>query len=317
MTTPLMSLIEKLFPNKDKHQELLQRQSLGIFNALVALGNPENGKPLLNVAKTVLDGSKNGLSVTVLHITAGTDINPILGEELSDESFKSVRIEAESLGIPIETEYKVTDNVGHEIVTTTNENDYDFLLVGAGSSMNKPYSNKKKSFLPGIFTGMNVSSSVFYPGTLIKDKSRYFIENCRCSVGVFVNRNFNIISKTLVLLDKEEDIFLLRYARRLIRNNSQVTIRIMDHNGLCSSNKEVAQGVLSLLNEFPDSVKMCKSTLKTKSYMGGFKFMLISYQSWNRLAVSKDNELEFIPSTLIINKKRSRFHNPAVNTEEE
>jgi hypothetical protein len=318
MTTPLMSLIEKLFPNKDKHQELLQRQSLGIFNALVALGNPENGKPLLNVAKTVLDGSKNGLSVTVLHITVGTDINPILGEELSDESFKSVRLEAEILGIPIETEYKVTDNVGHEIVTTTNENDYDFLLVGAGSSMNKPYSNKKKkSFLPAIFTGMNVSSSVFYPGTLIKDKSRYFIENCRCSVGVFVNRNFNIISKTLVLLDKEEDVFLLRYARRLIRNNSQVTIRIMDHNGLCSSNKEVAQGVLSLLNEFPDSVKMCKSTLKTKSYMGGFKFMLISYQSWNRLAVSKDNELEFIPSTLIINKKRSRFHNPAVNTEEE
>jgi hypothetical protein len=36
--------------------------------------------------------------------------------------------------------------------------------------------------------------------------------------------------------------------------------------------------------------------------------MLISYQAWNILSLSDKNELEFIPSTLIINKKVSRFH---------
>jgi hypothetical protein len=36
--------------------------------------------------------------------------------------------------------------------------------------------------------------------------------------------------------------------------------------------------------------------------------MLISYQAWNILSVSNTKELEYIPSTLIINKKRSRFH---------
>jgi hypothetical protein len=35
--------------------------------------------------------------------------------------------------------------------------------------------------------------------------------------------------------------------------------------------------------------------------------MLISYQTWNILAEVNSNKLENIPSTLIINKKISRF----------
>lgn len=312
VTTPTMSLIERLFPNKGKQEELLHRQTLGIFNALVALGNPENGKPLLNVAKAVLDGYKNSLSVTVLHITAGTDINPILGEQLAEESFKAVRAEADLLGIPIQTDYKITDNISKEIVSTTNIENYDFLLVGAGISMNRPPFRKKGKFgkipvLRKLFS-TKVNTSVFYPGSLIKDKTRYFIENSKCSVGVFINLNFNAISKTLILLESEEDSFLLRYARRLIRNNRQINVRIMASDDLYTSSEIVAQGILALMNEFPDNVKMCKDTLQSQEYMKKFSFMLISFQTWTRLSSQKENELAYIPSTLIINKKPSRFH---------
>jgi hypothetical protein len=41
--------------------------------------------------------------------------------------------------------------------------------------------------------------------------------------------------------------------------------------------------------------------------------MLISYQTWNTLSESDKNELEHIPSTLIINKKTSRFNTNATN----
>jgi len=320
MTTPLMTMMEKLIPQKNKHQELLHRQSLGIFNALVAVGNPDNGKPLLNVAKVVLDGFKNSLSVTVLHITVGTDINPYSEEEISEESFKGIRAEAVNLGIPIETQYKVTDNISHEIITTTNEDNYDFLLVGAGSSMSNTHKSKnilyKIPILKWLFKGFSDGQSVFYPGELIRDKSRIFIENCHCSVGVFVNRNFTHIKKTMILLDREDDIYLLRYARRLIRNSSTVKIRIMDINSLATKSESVGHGILTLMTEFPDSVKMCKSTLDIATYMSDFSLMLISYQSWNRLAASENNELEYIPSTLIINKKRSRFHETTDNVEE-
>jgi len=293
MTTPLMALIEKLFPIRNVNEELKQQQALGIFKALVACGNPDNGKPLLSVAKTVLDGSKNSLAVTVLHITVGTDTNPIHGEEFSTISFNAIREAADSLRIPIETKYKVTDNIGHEIVHTVNVDNYDFLLVGAGVSL-PGKSLFKKNF--------------FYPGSLIKDKTRYFIENSKCSVGIFVNRDFSKITKTLVLLDNTDDEFLLRYARRLLRNNPDVSIRILDVHQLAKSNDEIAQTISSLKEEFPNAVKLSKNTHISPTFISGFSFMLISYQTWNKLTVSQNKELESIPSTLIINKKASRFH---------
>lgn len=293
MTTPAMSLIERLYPLRNIAEERNRQKALGIFNALVACGNPENGKNLLKVAKTVLDGAKNSLNVTVLHITVGTDINPIHGEEYSVDSFKSVHEEAALLELPIETRYKVTDNISHEIVHTVNHEGFDFLLVGAGVSL------PSRSILRKDF---------FYPGSLIKDKTRLFIENSNCSVGVFVNRDFSKITKTLVFIDKPEDEFLLRYARRLLRNNGEVTIRIMDVHRLVESDATIRDSIATLIQEFPTAVKVSKNLHVSSTYVSNYSFLLISYAAWNHYSSSQEQALENIPSTLIINKKISRFH---------
>jgi Kef-type K+ transport system membrane component KefB len=300
MTTPAMSLIERIYPLRNITEERNRQKALGIFNVLVACGNPENGKNLLNVAKTVLDGAKNSLNVTVLHITVGTDINPIHGEEYSVDSFKPVREEAALLDLPIDTRYKVTDNISHEIVHTVNHEGFDFLLVGAGVSL------PGKSFLRKDF---------FYPGSLIKDKTRVFIENSNCSVGVFVNRNFSRITKTLVFIDKPEDDFLLRYARRLLRNNGEVTIRIMDVHKLAETNSAIGESITALKEEFPTAVKVSKNMHVSSTYVSNYSFLLISYSAWNHYSTSQEHALENIPSTLIINKKTSRFHTtePTIN----
>jgi len=137
---------------------------------------------LLNIAKTVLDGTKNSLAVTVLHITPGTDINPLHGEQYSVESFKLIKDEATRLEIPIETEYKITDNIEQDIVRTVNYNNYDFLLVGAGISLSGIPFFKENSYFSHIkwlndfLNKVTKTQAIFYPGTLIKDKTRYFIE---------------------------------------------------------------------------------------------------------------------------------------------
>ena len=148
---------------------------------------------------------------------------------------------------------------------------------------------------------------------MIKDKTRYFIENSNCSVGVFVNRGFTSITSTLVLLQNESDDFLLRYARRLIKNNNEVTINILDINKLASTSQVIRDGILELRKQFPNQVKVTKSTRISSYVLSKHSFMLISYQAWNLLSTSDKKELEYIPSTLIINKKVSRFHTGARN----
>jgi len=319
MTTPALSLINRLFPEKDVEEEYILQQQQGIFKALIASGNPENGKTLLSIAKTVLDGTKNSLAVTVLHITPGTDTNPIYGEQFSIDSFKDVKDEAERLEIPISTEYKVTDNIELGIVKTVNNNNFDFLLVGAGISLSGiPFIKETTLFgnikwLNKLINKVSQEQAFFYPGTLIKDKTRYFIEHSNCSVGVFVNRGFTSITTTLVLLQSESDEFLLRYARRLLKNNAEVQIHILDVHKLGSTSEVIRKAIDELREQFPNAVKMNKHSRISSSVLSKYSFMLISYQAWNILSTSDKKELHYIPSTLIINKKESRFHVGARN----
>jgi len=314
MTTPILSFINHLFPEKDVEKEYLLHQTQGIFKAMIALGNPENGKALLNVGKTVLNGTKNSLSVTVLHITPGSDTNPIYSEQFFEESFKEIKTEAIKLNIPLATDYKVADNIEFGIVKSANYNNFDFLLVGAGLSLSGiPFFKESSVFqnvkwLNEIVNKISKQQTFFYPGTLIKDKTRYFIENSNCSVGVFVNRSFAGITSTLVLLHEESDEFLLRYARRLIRNNSEVSINIIDTNKLASTSEVIRNGIHELRQQFPNEVKVNKATRISSGILSKNSFMLVSYQTWNLFTTSHKKEFESIPSTLIINKKVSRFH---------
>lgn len=315
MTTPALTLINKIFPDKNIEKEYIKQQAQGIFKVLIALGNPENGKTLLNVAKKVLDGTKNSLAVTALHITPGTDTNPIFGEQFSVDSFKGIKDEANLLNIPIETDYKVRDNIELGIVKSVNHNNFDFLLVGAGVSLSGiPFFKQSPIFenvkwLNRLINKISQKQAFFYPGTLIKDKTRYFIENSNCSVGVFVNRGFSAITSTLVLLENESDEFLLRYARRLLKNNSEVSVHIMDMNKLVSSSQNIRKAVSELKQQFPDLVKVSKYSRMSSTSMSKYSFMLISYQAWDIFSNSDKKELGYIPSTLIINKKTSRFTN--------
>jgi len=319
MTTPVLALINHFFPEKDLEKEYILQHAQGIFKALIAVGNPENGKTLLNVGKTVLDGTKNSLSVTVLHITPGSDTNPIYSDQFSEESFKDVKDEAAKLNTPIATEYKITDNIEMGIVKTVNYNNFDFLLVGAGISLSGiPFFKESKLFgnvkwLNRLINKVSQEQVFFYPGTLIKDKTRYFIEHSNCSVGVFVNRGFTSITTTLVLLNSESDEFLLRYARRLLKNNPEVQIHILDVNKLGSTSEVIRKAIDELREQFPNAVKMNKHSRISSSFISKYSFMLISYQAWNIFSVSDKKELNNIPSTLIINKKVSRFHAGAHN----
>ena len=306
ITTPALSLIEKIYERPKEVEEIQQTQAQGIFRVLISMGNPANGKPMLRVAKSVLDGVKKSLDVTVLHMTPGTDTNPIHGEQFAVESFEDVRAEAESLRIPIQARYKVADNIQGGIVRIANYYQYDFLLVGASISASEAQGRycvcRRAKWLNRIINRFR-KRALFYPGTLIKDKTRYFIENSRCSVGVFVNRNFRSISSTILFLYDEGDLFLFRYARYLLKNSPDVTIVVLDVNDTLK-HPGCSEAYDTLKEKYPTRIRTQRRFMS--GLMPRYSFMLVGYRTWETLTEEGSDLLAQIPSTLIINKKSTR-----------
>ncbi len=305
ITTPALSLIEKIYSRQQTEEEYQHTQALGSFRVLISMGNPLNGKPMLRVAKSVLDGVKKSLDVTVLHMTPGTDTNPIHGEHFAIESFKDVRKEAESLHIPIQARYKVADNIQGSIVRMANHYRYDFLLVGASISLTDPgkrYIFRRIKWMNRLMYRFQ-KRALFYPGTLIKDKTRYFIENSQCSVGVFINRNFRGITSTILFLHDENDLFLFRYARYLLKNSHDVSIVVLDVNNTLKD-PALAEPYETLKAKYPTRIRSQQQFMS--GLMPRYSFMLIGYHTWETLSEAGSDMLIRIPSTLIINKKSSR-----------
>jgi len=93
-----------------------------------------------------------------------------------------------------------------------------------------------------------------------------------------------------------------------------VTIRIMDVHKLAESNDTIREGIAALKEDFPIAVKVSKNLHVSSTYVSNFSFLLISYSAWNHYSTSQEHALENIPSTLIINKKTSRFHETDQNS---
>lgn len=313
MTSPLLYLIHKIFPDRDLEAEYQEERAKGVFKVLIAIGNPQGGGALLNLASTLLDGVKNSLKVTALHITPGTDTNPMYSEEFAKESFTPISIEAEALDIQLCTDYQIADNVEQGVVRTTNQNNYDFLMVGAGISLSGIKFTKDGSkfkpldWIDNLINKVTRQKEIFYPGSLIKDKTKYFIEHSRCSVGIFINRGYSSVSSALILLQSDTDEFLIRYAKRLLKNNDKIKISFIDENKLIHTHPAFKESFAEFEKMFPEGGKIIKMP-RNSAILSRFSVMLISYQSWQHLCMSGEGFLENIPSTLIINKKISRFH---------
>jgi Kef-type K+ transport system membrane component KefB len=313
MTTPVLSLIYKIFPDKKQKEKNILQHQRGEFKVLIALGNPENGGALLNVARYSLDGYKNSLAVKALHITPGSNTNPIYGDNFERESFKLIRAESQRLKVALETDHKFMDNIEAGVVKTCQTENFDFLLVGAGISLSGIVYQKKKSLFSSIgwlnqlLNQLNKSGEIFYPGSLIKDKTRFFVENTSCSVGIFINREYQGIKEVLVLIQDKQDDFLIRYAHRLLKNDPEIHITISDEEKVLQSTSAFQESLGNLTRHFPSSVKIVRNNRSNYAHFSRYSLMLVSYPVWNQLTHQNSSKLENIPSTLIINKKESRF----------
>lgn len=309
MTTPLISFIQfcyQVFGKYKSHKVEWQQPQPGVFKVLLSFGRASNGQVMLDVAHQMFAHTKDKLEITALHLTVGSDVNPLHTDNFEEVSFGPILYGAQKLNIPLKTRYEVSNNAGQDICEIANKEGYDFLLVGAGISLsdlpNDIAANQyRTSFYDKFLRHFKAPESWFYPGELLKDKTKMFIEQSFCPVGVFVNRKFVKASNTLIVIHFAEDLFLLNYADHLKQTTgSDLTILNLMSNE--AKDIDLVTQRLFEYTELQHKAIVYNGNKLTQSVLSAYNFMLISYNTWNLLSEVSNEELQKMPSTLILSK---------------
>lgn len=309
MTPPLISFIQfcyQVFGKYKSHKVEWQQPQPGVFKVLLSFGRASNGQVMLDVAHQMFAHTKDKLEITALHLTVGSDVNPLHTDNFEEVSFGPILYGAQKLNIPLKTRYEVSNNAGQDICEIANKEGYDFLLVGAGISLsdlpNDIAANQyRTSFYDKFLRHFKAPESWFYPGELLKDKTKMFIEQSLCPVGVFVNRKFVKASNTLIVIHFAEDLFLLNYADHLKQTTgSDLTILNLMSNE--AKDIDLVTQRLFEYTELQHKAIVYNGNKLTQSVLSAYNFMLISYNTWNLLSEVSNEELQKMPSTLILSK---------------
>lgn len=181
MTTPLVSFIKFCYKTHDKIIEQKRKKNeMGLFKVLLSFGRAGNGQIMLDVAYQMFAQGKNKLDLTALHLTVGSDVNPLHTDNFEEVSFGPILYGAKKLGLQIHTRYEISDNAGLDICNIVNNEGFDFLLVGAGISLsNTPddiaANRYRTSFYNRFLKRFKAPESWFYPGSLLKTRMRHSI----------------------------------------------------------------------------------------------------------------------------------------------
>ena len=295
----------KIFYQEGAEAEAIHQAETELHKTFATLSQEEQ-----KYANIFLHDIQSGAVVPQPGKTLREYIAEYIAQKQNDQIYKVAEVfgldEKKLRAFMIQTRYEVSNNAGVDICSIVNNEGYDFLLVGSGISMsNTPddiaASHYRASFYNRYFKRFKAPESWFYPGALLKDKTKMFIEQSNCPVGVFVNRNFVKASNVIVVIDSEEDLFLLGYAQTLLKSTHGSASVLDKSSSTTPGNEVIKEGILRFTEDVKQTTLLREKDLTPQSF-NGFNFMLISYKTWNDVSEHRKEALQKMPSTLILSK---------------
>ncbi len=306
MTGPALTLIEQWFGKEEGSADDLVAPSRQGWRVLISFGQPQSGKKLLQLATELAPKDPAALHVTALHLHPSEDLHPLEHADVERESFELVKEAAARHGSPLETVFKVSNDIGRDIVQVTNSGGYDLLLVGSGRPLLRGtllgdllgFTTRAldPSKLIGSLTGQG---SLLPADDQLDERVRLFIEGAQCSVGIFMDKGYTSATNILLPVFAPGDLFLLNYAERFMRNPG-VRITLLDVAGLTVREPSFHAEAQRLSKAGMDRFIILDRRIVDQPLLDRHALLLTSYASWTRLAESRSPWLAHVPSTLIV-----------------
>lgn len=304
MTGPAMDLINWVGSRgkpRGVPEDIEERRK---YRILIAFGNPEGGRSLLQLAYSFIRKSPFHASISALHASPVSEINQYNREEYERQSFLPLRTEAKEIGLEVKSLFKPSVDIDKSVADTANDGGYDFMLIGAGQS---------------IYTGsvlgkiLGVTSRIINPERLMDsftgkeklweavfdERVREIIRHTRIPTGIFINKGLNGLKKIFIPLFSPNDYFLLQYAQKLI-HNQEAGVVILDAAGTLRHDSLIREAIRSIEQTAPNHIAFYEETVIEKEFLDQQDLMIIGIGSWKKLIETRSVWLAHVASVLVI-----------------
>lgn len=304
MTGPALDFIDFIFKNKATiiPEEISNKSK---YKILFSFSNPEKGKKLLKIANSLVKKQPENSIVTAVNLSLSTEIHSFDVKDHERKMFMPVVKESERLNQNIVSVFKVSSDIGGDIIDTANQGEYDLLLVGLGQSI-----------FDGTFLGkiLGFTTQIVNPDRLIDkftgkeglfenspfdESTRHIIAKSKMPVGIFIDKDLEDIDQVFIPVFNKDDIFLLEYAKKLINNNgSQITV--LDAIGEVKNSRDMQETIRSIEQIAPNHIMIMHDKTVKKEFLEHQNLMIISLESWKYIIDADTNWLVDVSSVLII-----------------
>lgn len=306
MTSPALSLIEKIFRKKQNEPDLSHDS---VYKILVSFKTADMGSKLMLLANSFIRRRQSNSELSMLHLSEGNLLYQYGIEEEEDEIFKPIREEADSLGqefIPI---FKVAGDTYMDVAKIANKGEYDFLLIGHNGTVFSDnvlgrflgFSNRlihiPNYLLTKLGNKKKWSKMMMAP---LDEGTRTIVSKSDMPVGIFMDKGLENMRNVFVPILSEDDIFMGEFMERLAQN-SYVRITLWDAIGLVDDSIDFIKSVRAIKAVNPYLFQLWNNNIPIDAdILKKQDLVFISLNSWIELDDKNPKLMKDLPSTLVM-----------------
>ncbi len=270
MAGPSLDLIEWIFRTRNRKKGIVNEDNY--FRILISFGPPRMGATLMKIAASLLYHEKNKAVVKALHMTPDLEVTPQQAILFEREGFQPIKKVASDQGIKLQTVYKITDQIDHEIIKKTQKEKYDLLLIGGARSL----------FTENILGG----------------RVGNIIENAECNLGIFIEKGMDYPRKILIMHALEPYDLTLNIAK-IFASNPEISLDVLN---VSSQNIDELKQLYGLFETHIQSNRNID-----KSLLDRYDLMVINIETWKKLVEEHTPWLSHSPSVLILSPEKKNY----------
>lgn len=306
LTSPLLSLIDKIFRIKDRDEKNENRK----FKILVLFDKPEIGNKLMFIANSFIRKRQSNSELTMLHLSEGNVLYQYGIKEEEEEIFKTVINEANNLGQTVITRFEISNNIPRSVAKIANKGEYDLLLTGTkeqpqieGRLDHIIYTLNEIVHIPKfLLYKFKIRQRKIKALTAPIDKmTRTIASKAEIPVGIFIDKEVMGIRNVFVPVLDEDDIFMGSYMERLA-SNSFVRITLWDPIGLADNSIDFIKTIKAIKSVNPYLFQLWNNNIAIDSdIIKRQDLMMISLNSWRKMYYQNIPWKNDTPSTIVLN----------------